>query len=504
VKPSRFRRPLQIGTFLRKETLDVVRQPRMLLTMVFGPFLIMAIFGLGYRDEPKPMRTLFVAPAGSPFIERVQGYAGQIGDYVEYAGVTSDAASAERQLMHGDVDLVVTFPDDPLATVLQGERAPIVVQHTRLDPIERTAIAFASRLAVDQINSEVLASVVGEGQSLTRPAQDVFATADQAAAAFDDAVGRGDQQAATDALTELRNVTAQLSVSSRVATSLTERLGAGANPDVATGIAADVQSLRDTVMRMDPATSAETATGDVATIRQGLDAIQQNLGQITATDPAVLVRPFESDVDLAVKGTNQVTDWYAPAAVVLMLQQFGVAFGALSFVRERQLGITDVFRVAPVNAAQAVVGKYLAYLLVGSAIGAVLTALVVTVLDVKMAGSIGDLAIVMLLSLFASIGLGFVISLASSTDAQAVQYTMILLLASLFFSGFFLSLDQLGSLGRAVGWLLPVTYGMRMLRDVMLRDAPLDARLLAGLAAFGLCMFVLAWLATRRRVTGAR
>ena len=72
-----------------------------------------------------------------------------------------------------------------------------------------------------------------------------------------------------------------------------------------------------------------------------------------------------------------MTDWYAPAAVILMLQQFGVAFGALSFVRERQLGIVDVYRVAPVNATETLLGKYLAYLVIGGAIGAVLTALIV-------------------------------------------------------------------------------------------------------------------------------
>jgi ABC-2 type transport system permease protein len=417
--------------------------------------------------------------------------------------VTTDAASARRRLEDGEVDLVVSFPDDPLATVLSGERAPIVVEHARLDPIERTAISFAARLAVDQINSEVLASLVEGGQAVARPAEDVFTAAERAVTAFDEAIGRSDRQAAAGALEDLQQVTAQLSASSRLATSLAERLGADSNPEIAQRIATEVESLRDTVTGMDPATSTENAASQVGAVRERLNAIEQNIGQVTATDSSVLVRPFESDVDLAVDDTDQVTDWYAPAAVVLMLQQFGVAFGALSFVRERQLGITDVFRVAPVNAGQAVVGKYLAYLLVGSAIGAVLTALVVTALDVKMGASIGDIAIVMLLSLFASIGLGFVISLASSTDAQAVQYTMILLLASLFFSGFFLSLGQLGDVARVVAYLLPVTYGMRLLRDVMLRGAPLDPVLIAGLAAFGVCMFVLAWLATRRRLSGA-
>ena len=87
----------------------------------------------------------------------------------------------------------------------------------------------------------------------------------------------------------------------------------------------------------------------------------------------------------------------------------------------------------------------------------------------------------MALSLFASIGLGFVISLASASDAQAVQYTMILLLASLFFSGFFLSVGQLQDAAKWSSLLLPVSYGMRLLRDVMLRGAPIDRDCSLGL-----------------------
>ena len=187
-----------------------------------------------------------------------------------------------------------------------------------------------------------------------------------------------------------------------------------------------------------------------------------------------------------------------------MLQQFGIAFGALTFVRERQLGIVDMFRVAPVNASETLVGKYLAFLAIGGAIGALLTALVVTTLDVPIAGTLAQIAIVMALSLFASIGLGFVISLASATDAQAVQYTMIILLASLFFSGFFLSIGQMEGLAQVISWLLPVSYGMKLLRDVMLRGTDLDPLYVGGLAVFGVVMFVLALIGTRRRMSTAQ
>ncbi len=506
MRPSLLRRPMQIGTFLRKEAVDVLRQPRLLLTMVIGPFLIMAAFGLGYRDTPERMRTLFVAPEGSPLLDQVESYAEDIGSYVEYRGVTTDAAFARRQLLAGKIDLLVTFPDRPLDTVLDGERATVTVVHTRLDPIERTAINFASQLGIDQINSQILSAVVAGGQEVAEPATSIVEAANKAVTDLETAVSNEAESATAVALDELDRATSGLSLSVRASTALVDELGDadGAATEVSASLTGAVDEMRASVnaARSDP--SANNVVNRVGRMRELLQTIASGYEQFTSVDSAVLVQPFKADVELAVDDVNGVTDWYAPAAVILMLQQFGVAFGALSFVRERQLGIVDVYRVAPVNAIETLIGKYLAYLAIGAAIGAALMALVVEVLNVPLASSVGDIAIVMGLTLFASIGLGFVISLASASDAQAVQYTMIVLLASLFFSGFFLSVGKLEGAAQIISYLLPVSYGMEMLRDVMLRGAAIDRDLLIGLGAYGVAAFALGLLGARRRIGLAR
>ena len=224
MKPSAFRRVLQIAAFVRKEALEIVRQPRLLLTLVFGPFLIMAVFGLGYRDTPDPMRTIFVAPKGSPLLDQAQTYAKDAGPFVTLVGVTNDPTAARQRLMDGDVDLVVSFPDDPLSTVLAGQQASIRVIHTRLDPIQRTAISFASRLAIDQINGQILAQIVEGGQGLARPASEAFSLATGAISSLDQAISSQDQARADAALADLEDATARLSLSARAVDAASERL----------------------------------------------------------------------------------------------------------------------------------------------------------------------------------------------------------------------------------------------------------------------------------------
>ena len=53
------------------------------------------------------------------------------------------------------------------------------------------------------------------------------------------------------------------------------------------------------------------------------------------------------------------------------------------------------------------------------------------------------------------------------------------------------------------GWLLPVTYGMELLRDVMLRGSEIDRTPALGLVAYGVVAFLLALVGTRRRMAPA-
>jgi ABC-2 type transport system permease protein len=100
--------------------------------------------------------------------------------------------------------------------------------------------------------------------------------------------------------------------------------------------------------------------------------------------------------------------------------------------------------------------------------------------------------------IFTSLGIGFVISLLAQTDSQAVQYSMIVLLASVFFSGAFLALQTLWEPVRVVSWALPATYGIILLQNIMLRGHLADPILLGGLTAIGAGLFLLAlWLLHR-------
>lgn len=100
----------------------------------------------------------------------------------------------------------------------------------------------------------------------------------------------------------------------------------------------------------------------------------------------------------------------------------------------------------------------------------------------------------------ASATAGMVVSLPARSDTQAVQFAMLALLAGLFFGGFLLDLDALRYPVKLVSLALPVTYGTRLPRDVLLRGAGRSVWDLLGLAATSAAFAAAAWRLTARRL----
>ena len=87
------------------------------------------------------------------------------------------------------------------------------------------------------------------------------------------------------------------------------------------------------------------------------------------------------------------------------------------------------------------------------------------------------------LVLLASLGIGLLIAVISDSERQAVQLSLLLLLASVFFSGFVLAISEFSEPVRALAYLLPVTHGIRLMQDIMLRGGTTQTWRFAALVA---------------------
>lgn len=448
-----------------KELRDVWRQPRLVLALVIGPFLILLIFGTGYQSTPPPLATVLVIEEGAGLTDAVDDLQESLEPAVEIVATTQDLDEAERMLRSGEVDIVVSTPDGAIDTVRNNEQAVVEVFHDKLDPFDQAYITIFTRSSVDELNRRVLESVTRDGQQRSEDLDDALPVARASAETMADALEAGDTGAATRARIELDR--ALLLTERRTESS--EDLLSGVSRELS-GETTDgrrVSNLRTDVNDID--FSDPDAPDRAREVAEELEIIEEELSEFQQLDPGVLVAPFTSALSWVRGEAIPLEAFYGPAVLIVLLQHSSVTLGALSMVRERSLGIDRWFRVTPMSTYELVAGKFLGYGFLGSVISVGLTFGILQYFGLSMKGRWDMYAIVIGLTLVASLALGFLVAAIASTEAQAVQFAMLILLVTIFFSGFVLSLDRIMGPAAAIAELVPATAGISGLQDVLFR-----------------------------------
>jgi ABC-2 type transport system permease protein len=383
---------IRASAFFTKEISEVIRQPRLILTLIVGPFLILLLFGLGYHTNYPPVRTVYVVAPGDTFGQQLEQYMKELGSGLAYAGTVDTKDRALQLLKDRKADLAVIVPADPSQALQTKKQIPFEFYYNEVDPLQADHLRYIAQLMVSVLNRHLVEQAVAQGM-------------------------------------------------------------------------------------------AGGAAGNAP--------------------PTVVAQPYQTQTNNTAASNPTPAQFFAPAVIILLLQHLAVTFGALSIVRERLLGSLDLFRVSPLTAGETLAGKYLSYYLFGAIIAFLLVALLVLGFHVPMKGAWLLLGAAIALVLFASLGWGFVISALSGNDSQAVQYTMMVLLASFFFSGFVLSLQTLSEPVRVVSRILPATYGIAFAQAIMLRGQGLDRIYLWSVIGLALFLMLLAWLLVRRHLRRA-
>ncbi|HEX2765563.1 MAG TPA: ABC transporter permease [Candidatus Limnocylindria bacterium] len=236
---------------------------------------------------------------------------------------------------------------------------------------------------------------------------------------------------------------------------------------------------------------------------EGIAFAEGDLGPAADVPPEVIARPAQAETENVAPSKPDVLAFFGPAVFALVIQHLAVTLTALSMVRERLSGQMDRFRVAPVTSMELLIGKYVAYAFLSLLVTAIVGALLVFVLGVPMLGGWPTFVGIVLLLTFASLGVGLLISLVADSERQAVQLSMLVLLASVFFSGFVLPVTDFAEWTQYIAYALPVTHGIATLQDEMLRGSISMEWMLLVLAGIGILLYAVSLLRLRRILRSA-
>ncbi|MHB8509479.1 MAG: ABC transporter permease [Candidatus Dormibacteria bacterium] len=197
-------------------------------------------------------------------------------------------------------------------------------------------------------------------------------------------------------------------------------------------------------------------------------------------------------------------DHLGPALIAFVVFLLVYLVTTVFFVRERTQGTLERLFASPMRRGELVLGYMLGLGLLAAGQVVVVTAFCLVVLRIHNEGSLVLVVGLTLLVALAAVNSGIFISMFARNEFQAVQFVPVALAPQLFLSGLLFPVDGEPVLLRIVSTLLPLTYAVNGLRDVMLRGRGLEYPPLLGdlaiLVLFAALALAGAAVSLRRRV----
>jgi len=498
---------IRLSSFFIKEIVDVLQQPRLVVTLILGPFLILLLFGLGFTGAQRPIEAIVVLPPDAQLPGDLLNQADRFRLFLPIREVIDSKEDAVEILQAGQIDLVAVLPTETYDTLLAGRQIIIELLINEVDPLRVGYVSYVSEVFASELNKEILAQAVDRGKQLAPELQSFSLEMLDDLMLLGEDLQKGDPDLALARLDEILKGTAYETISLESSSQVLLQVAAvlaslGAPPEELERLQrtqASLQEFHDELEQIKQDLNREGIDLDsqieqVRTLRDTMFDLQATADLLERIPTDVLIAPLTTTIENVSRFEPDYLGFYAPAVLALLLQHIAVTFSSLSLVSERVLGAEEVFRVAPITPWEIITGKYMSYSLLNLTIAGVLSFLIVFLMGVPFFGSLVYFILVLILLTVASLGWGFFISLFSNRESQSVQLSMLILIASVFFSGFFLPLFGLQPAVRVISFVLPVTYGIQALQGIMLAGRAPAWGTLSPLAGLGLGFYVVCTL----------
>jgi len=189
-------------------------------------------------------------------------------------------------------------------------------------------------------------------------------------------------------------------------------------------------------------------------------------------------------------------NFFVPGLIGIILQLVTVFLTAFAIVRERERGTLEQLLVTPVSKGGLIVGKLLPYTAIGFGQTILVLLLMVFLFGVPINGSVALLLFLSAVFLVPALGMGIVISTFARNQSEAMQVSIMFMLPSILLSGFIFPRESMPLPIYLIGFLIPATYYLEILRGIILRGAGIvalwdEALALAGFGIFFMTLSVL-------------
>jgi ABC-2 type transport system permease protein len=236
----------------------------------------------------------------------------------------------------------------------------------------------------------------------------------------------------------------------------------------------------------------DIAAGNESRVQLLVDGSDSNTSAIAMGYAETVVQAFSAQIRLQSGGRGRaapVVDarmrvWYnsslrsrnyvVPGLIAVILMILAGQLTSLTIAREWEMGTMEQILSTPLRPAEMVIGKMLAYFVVGLADSIIALIVGVAVFSIPFRGSILLLSVSTCLFLFGVLFWGIFISSGARTQVQAYQLGMLTtFLPGFLMSGFVFAIDTMPKVLQVLSVLVPARYFVTILKALFLKGVGL-------------------------------
>jgi ABC-2 type transport system permease protein len=188
-----------------------------------------------------------------------------------------------------------------------------------------------------------------------------------------------------------------------------------------------------------------------------------------------IVAPITSTIEGIIPGNPSYFEFVAPGIMAMIVMTAVLTGLAASVSREKEQGTLDGILISPINRLAIILGKSLSQAIRGLVQGAIVLLLAFLLFGVTVHGNILLVILLLLLGIFSFIGLGILVSTVAAEQETATQLLFMFQFPMLFLSGVFFPIALMPKAMQWISEVIPLTYAITALRQVMVLGAGLGA-----------------------------
>jgi ABC-2 type transport system permease protein len=183
--------------------------------------------------------------------------------------------------------------------------------------------------------------------------------------------------------------------------------------------------------------------------------------------------PVEVRPKILFNPDSRSPNFFLPGLTAVLLLSVTTFLTAFSIVREKEKGTLEQLFVTPVRPMGLLLGKILPYLAIGFLELCAILLMMRFAFRVPIHGHTLLLIVLSLPYLFVSLSIGTLISSKAHSQSEAMQLAFMIMLPTIFFSGYVFPRETMPLPFYLLSFLVPATYFINIARGIILRGAGL-------------------------------